>query len=320
MPKPVRDSDGEYPQELPFTVEQLSRGKQELQKRLDAPVWTASKAKIIKLYLDLFVKVTFRGTYIDAFAGHQYEAHQNYWAAKLVWETNPGSNRKRIDRFELFEKSPASFKRLREMAADIKADGRGCRFHKGDCNVLLPRMLEERPVKGPAFCLLDQRTTQCTWKLVETIAKHKVEGTKIEIFYFLMAKWKDRSLKNRDKKRDCELEAFWGREDYESLLNAHPDVIQQRFVDRFRDDLKYEFVRAYPIADRTPQSPGGAIHYYMIHASDHPDAPKFMVRAYNKTAGGYDPYSIQPTFQWLPEDQKEIESLYRKGNVVRRRS
>jgi hypothetical protein len=40
-----------------------------------------------------------------------------------------------------------------------------------------------------------------------------------------------------------------------------------------------ERVKAWPIFEREN---GGAIMYYMIHATDHPEAPKFMSRAYRR--------------------------------------
>jgi three-Cys-motif partner protein len=305
--------------ELPFTVEEIEAGHKDLRKPLGAPVWTASKASIIKVYLELFVKVTFRGTYIDAFAGHQYEDHQAYWAAKLAWQGNPGPKRRRIDRFELFEKSAKSVANLRSMIKETPADGRVCFIHPGDCNIAVPKMLATRPVTGPAFCLLDQRTTQCTWDLVRTVSQHKAEGTKIELFYFLMASWKDRSLKNRSEKRDADLQAWWGRGDFECLFEAKHMVMQERFVERFQNELGYRYVRSYPIADRHAGCEGGAIHYYMIHASDHPEAPKFMMRSYNKVANGYNPNAVQPSLGWSGDDLTKIGELYRRKGVVKKR-
>jgi len=40
-----------------------------------------------------------------------------------------------------------------------------------------------------------------------------------------------------------------------------------------------QIVKAWPIFEREN---GGAIMYYMIHATDHPEAPKFMSRAYRR--------------------------------------
>ena len=57
-----------------------------------------------------------------------------------------------------------------------------------------------------------------------------------------------------------------------------------------KKDLRYQSVKAWPIYEREN---GGAIMYYMIHATDHPEAPKFMSRAYRRVvyfcrAGGMD--------------------------------
>jgi len=49
------------------------------------------------------------------------------------------------------------------------------------------------------------------------------------------------------------------------------------FIERLREELGYKSVKAWPIYERQN---GGAIMYYMIHATDHPEGPKFMSRAY----------------------------------------
>jgi hypothetical protein len=51
-------------------------------------------------------------------------------------------------------------------------------------------------------------------------------------------------------------------------------------VGRFKRELGYLSVRAWPIYEREN---GGAVMYYMIHATDHPEAPKLISRAYRNT-------------------------------------
>jgi hypothetical protein len=53
------------------------------------------------------------------------------------------------------------------------------------------------------------------------------------------------------------------------------EIVRKRFV----GELGYKFAAAYPIFDREE---GNKIMYYMIHASDHEDAPALMVRAHAK--------------------------------------
>ena len=60
-------------------------------------------------------------------------------------------------------------------------------------------------------------------------------------------------------------------------------------VARFKRDLGYKSVKAWPIYEREN---GGAIMYYMIHATDHPEAPKFMARAYKRAV-----YPLEPIEQ-----------------------
>jgi hypothetical protein len=48
---------------------------------------------------------------------------------------------------------------------------------------------------------------------------------------------------------------------------------------RFEKELGYRFAAAYPIFDRDE---GNRIMYYMIHASDHEEAPALIVRAHSR--------------------------------------
>jgi hypothetical protein len=50
------------------------------------------------------------------------------------------------------------------------------------------------------------------------------------------------------------------------------------FCERLKNDLGYAHVLPYPILERAR---GRRIMYYMIHATDHPAAPKLMTYAYN---------------------------------------
>jgi three-Cys-motif partner protein len=69
-------------------------------------------------------------------------------------------------------------------------------IYPGDFNSNIHRMLSDFPIpdKEAAFCLLDQRTFECKWSSVKTVATHKRSGNKIELFYFLANSWMDRSI------------------------------------------------------------------------------------------------------------------------------
>jgi hypothetical protein len=63
-----------------------------------------------------------------------------------------------------------------------------------------------------------------------------------------------------------------------------------------KKELGYKSVKAWPIYEREN---GGAIMYYLIHATDHPEAPKFMSRAYRHAV-----YPLEP----LEQLKLELES------------
>jgi three-Cys-motif partner protein len=112
---------------------------------------------------------------------------------------------------------------------------------------------------------------------VEALAHHKKAGTKIELFYFLAAAWFDRALSGI---RDSAIpHRWWGRDDWRAL-RRRPDLERaQRVCDRMKSDLGYKYASPYEIRGRKQ---GGRVMYYMIHASDHEEAPYLMTRAYNR--------------------------------------
>ena len=62
-------------------------------------------------------------------------------------------------------------------------------------------------------------------------------------------------------------------------------------ADRFKKEFGYKYAYPFPIFARKD---GGKTMYYMIHASDHPDATPLMFRAYNKSVGGNPIQLTQP--------------------------
>jgi three-Cys-motif partner protein len=248
------------------------------------PVWTGCKANLIERYLFYFVQITYHGTYIDAFAGPQEIDKHEMWSAKLVLESRP----RWLRNFYLFDANAAQVKRLREMCAAQpppdqakKEPVRKIRIYHGDFNKKLLDMFGANPISDneATFCLLDQRTFECDWASVAAVAGHKKGGNKIEVFYFFPEGWINRSYSGlADKNRT--MDKWWGDSHWSELLTLSGAVRAKYVCDRFAKELKYRHVYPFPIYEKPDQ--GGRVMYYMIHASDHDDAPKLMNRAYGK--------------------------------------
>ncbi len=240
------------------------------------PVWTECKAKLIEQYLYLFVLVTKHGTYIDGFAGPQRPQNPEMWSAKLVLESEP----QRLRNIFLFDKSKRKVRllcALRKTQASVP--DRVVRIFHGDFNTRIRQLLRHNKISHTeaTFCLLDQWTFQCHWSTIVELSKYKGEGKpKIELFYFLAVRWLRRAL--AAVQNHSLLQQWWGRDDWAVLRNATTDWIKGEFVKRFKDELGYRSVLAWPIYK---QEGSKLIVYFMIHATDHSEAPKLMARAYN---------------------------------------
>jgi three-Cys-motif partner protein len=253
------------------------------------PVWTDNKARFIMRYLRYFVFITKHGTYIDGFAGPQEECETDSWAAKLVLESEP----RWIRHVHLCDAKASQVKRLKELAKaqptfDVagKRISRDIHVYKGDFNKKVDEILALGDIteKEATFCLLDQRTFECDWATVAKLALFKTKGHKIELFYFLANSWLERALSGQ--KDLVKLARWWGRDDWTQLKAMSRDERRNFVVQRFKTEFRYKSVKPWPIYEREN---GGAVMYYMIHGTDHPEAPKQMSRAYRNIVFPFEP-------------------------------
>ncbi len=214
--------------------------------------------------------MTHHGTYIDGFAGPQSPQAPETWAANLVLEIHPPWFR----HFYLYELDADKFQALEDLR-QRHADRHVVPRH-GDFNRLVDDLLASGQIteKEATFCLLDQQTFECHWTTVQKLARHK-QGYKIELFYFLAQGWLDRAFENqKDKAR---LQWWWGGPGWQELRARRSWDRAVFMTDRFRRELGYASVKPWPIYGAEH---GGPTMYYMIHATDHPEAPKLMDRAW----------------------------------------
>lgn len=253
-------------------------------------IWTEHKARLVERYLYYFVFITHHGTYIDGFAGQQYPGNKGSWAAKEVIESRP----RWLRNFFLCDINAERVRELRQMVAEQpppekekNEQPRRIEIEHADFNKWVDHVLKSGVVTETeaTFALLDQRTFECKWPTVLKLARHKTAANKIELFYFLPVKWLHRAL---TAKTDlAEIEEWWGNDQWLRLADASVESIRATAAARFKSELGYRYSFAWPIFEREGQ--GGAVMYYMIHASDHEEAPKLMHRAYKNALGAREP-------------------------------
>jgi three-Cys-motif partner protein len=265
--------------DLPFSTNPEARRY----GRIRTPIWSEHKAKFIQQYLRIFVQITKHGAYIDGFAGPQNEDQPDAWTAELVLKSEP----KWLRHFFLCEKNAKSLAALRKLKKSQPShDEKGKKIYRnteifpGDFNQSVIEILRTGKItqKEAAFCLLDQRMFECHWETLKKLAAYKrPPHNKMEILYFLGVGWLHRSLsgiRHTDK-----MDKWWGQHDWRQLKEMTHVDIAELMRKRFVNELSYGFAAAYPIFDR---SSGNRVMYYMIHASDHQEAPMLMIRAHHK--------------------------------------
>ena len=261
-------------QQTLFDLPIIAGSKQPKFKPVRNRIWTEQKAKLISRYLRRFVLITKHGTYIDGFAGPQYNDKEDAWTSRLVLESEP----RWLKSFFLCDIDANQVARLNAMVSGQPAKPkRHVEVLAGDFNQNIHTVLQSNKIReGVAtFCLLDQRTFECDWSTVQTLAQAK-KSEKIELMYFVPTGWFERAVSGlNDKSR---VERWWGRSDWQQLTEMNKDVRALAFCDRFKKELGYKYTSHWPIYDK--EGGTGRIMYHLIHASDHRDAPYLMSRAY----------------------------------------
>lgn len=292
--------------------------KARLLKRIRYPIWTEKKAKLIERYMFLFLQITKHGTYIDGFTGPQEPEKPDTWAAKLVLELRP----RWLRHFHLFETDPKKVAMAQAMldAQPPRQKGepkRKAQVYLEDCNEGIRRLLASKSIapKEATFCLLDQQTFECHWSTLEALARYK--KSKVELFYFLAIGWLDRAL--AATKDQARLLAWWGRDDWHQLRGLDHTACAQVVAQRIRSELSYSFVNAWPICSRSDE---GRVMYYMIHATDHEEAPVLMRRAYDqvvRSPGRAEQLELLSTGDALSKSSVTVSPRPHTGEPARRR-
>jgi three-Cys-motif partner protein len=278
-------------QEMLFPVSDFEVDYQVRLKPITRPLWTESKAALVARYLYYFVLITHHGTYLDAFAGPQRSESTEGWTADLVLKNKPTW----LNKFYLFEKDQGQLAKLIELKN--RNLERKVVVTEGDVNLTLPTVLSEGALreKEASFCLLDQRTFECKWQTVKYLAALKPSGLKVEQFYFLAQGWLDRAFAatSTDTGHD-DISQWWGNDEWNVLTGMRGQERAELLSRRFTEELGYKSAAPWPIFERGDQ---GRIMYFMIHATDHPEAPVLMRRAYE--------WAVAPVAETV--DQLEME-------------
>lgn len=248
-------------------------------KNLSGRLWTECKAKLIERYLYYFEMITHHGTYIDGFAGPQYSDQPNAWAANLVVNLEPRWFR----HFHLCDKKAGKYRALEKLKDSQPEDPkREIRLYHKDFNEAVFEVLDSGITEREAtFCLLDQHTFECHWDTVRALAEHKQDGKKIELFYFFPEGWIDRAaapLRNKSI-----IAKWWGNNKWDRVLSVTGWKRAMMMRKRFMEELGYKSAYFWPIFNNQR---AGRVMYYMIHATDHMEAPKLMYRAYERALQG----------------------------------
>lgn len=262
---------------LPLSTEALSQMRPDT-----APAQTDAKSRLIASYLSKFQLITKGGVYIDGFAAPQKRSHPSAWTARRVLEIDPP----RLRTLWLCDNDPGGIAQLRALKAKHHGKPRSRRVFvfEGDFNQTVEMVLKSGRIRPrtAVFALLDQRNTECHWSTVKALASYKGR-TRVELLYFLGIGWLHRSLSASHRpERLKEIDRWWGSNSWQGLRDLSQVEIELLMASRFQKELGYRYANYWPVYLKED---GIKKAFTLIHATDHPEAPKLMRRAYQEIYG-----------------------------------
>lgn len=109
------------------------------------------------------------------------------------------------------------------------------------------------------------------------------------------------------------LQAWWGQSDWQSLRELRGLHRAKLVCDRIKSEFGYKSVLPWPIHGK--KDGRGRVMYYMIHATDHSEAPNLMHRAYHKAVVEKEP---PEQFQFEFETWKSLRGGYEESSALPR--
>jgi three-Cys-motif partner protein len=258
--------------------------------------WTQAKLEVLAEYLDRFTtasKSVSERIYLDAFAGEgtgvdRLSGHEFRGSPLIALDIDdPPFSRLRF--FELPGRAQALEARLRELYP-----GRDIRVLAGDCNVLLPKALDElSPLRwAPTFAFLDPDGMDLQWESIKSIAEFRSGRHKAEMWILFPSGGllrtlmldQDRPTSEADTARATQM---FGTRDWQRTFEARRRSLltgreaREGYVNLMRwqlhQDLGYKWVHPLRI-----QNVRGAVIYHMLFATDHDAGTRIMSSLYDR--------------------------------------
>ena len=158
----------------------------------------------------------------------------------------------------------------------------------GDVNVVVPRIIEGLPPRGPCLCFLDPEATELHWSTVAQVAGRDKKPEILINFPLEMAFQRlltaDRSM---DAASEDKADRFFPTREWREVHRArrddriNPEEAKERYLILYKKGLEglgYKPDRIQSLLVKTPSPPGGRGHplYHLVFATDHPKGSEIM--------------------------------------------
>jgi len=245
--------------------------------------WSIFKLEFLEYYLPLYAKATKKAKhryFIDAFAGN------GKWIHRDKGIEVPGSAEIALRNIEGFtemhfiEMEKNRVESLISLVKSYSSENKAF-VHQGDCNELIPSILDKINKKAPTFVFLDPSGDQVRWKTIEILSQWKTELFILYPWNMTLARYLPRN-KNITERSVNRLNNFFGTHEwYEIYMRVERPYLMSELLNLYMRRLK-EIGYPYNNISNVIRSSTGQKLYYMIWVGKHKAGKEIMDWVYRR--------------------------------------
>lgn len=248
--------------------------------------WSIDKLSFLEKYIPAYLRATGRSYqryYIDGFAGKGKWIHKN--TGELV-DGSPAIVLKHADKFthlHFIEYDDIRANQLKELVSYYNATNK-VTVHVGDCNEVIPTVLQRINLRAPSFVFLDPSKDQLKWETISTLSKWKTELFILFPLNMTLLRFLPRHGNIHPWAPD-RLTPLFGTDEWEYLYKSVPRYelahsLLELYTQRLKN-LGYDHINI----SRIFKNDNGQRLYYMIWVGKHPIGKKIMDSIFEQQPG-----------------------------------
>ncbi|WP_044736628.1 three-Cys-motif partner protein TcmP [Geobacillus kaustophilus] len=246
--------------------------------------WSLDKLEFLRKYLPIYIKATSKAIhryYVDCFAG------RGKWIEKESLKEVDGSVSISLDysgdftKLFYIELNEDRVKDIEKLAS-VKSPKRNYEIIKGDCNVMIRKVMPQIHPKAPTFVFIDPSSDQVKWSTIEYLSKWRTELFILYPYQMTIRRYLPKDTSKIQSWQIERLNDFFGTNLwYDIYINHRRTYLLSKLLDLYTNRLKeigYKYVNVSDVFKK----PSGPDLYYMIWVGKHKAGNEIMKWVYEQ--------------------------------------